>query len=127
MSGPAIPPRYGARQAMPLQGFLDQTEGVDLDAILGKLEGTPAVSNELALERERVAKLAAAWAATPEGAAILEFLADVSVRRPVFLPGLGAEAVAYVAHREGQNNLFWQLVQLIAIGRDETPPAREGM
>ena len=81
----------------------------------------------LAARREQVAALAAAWADTPVGAAILEFLADISVRRPVFLPGLGQEAVAYVAHREGQNNLFWQLVQLIAIGRSETPPAREGM
>lgn len=127
MSGPAIPPRYGARQAMPLQGFLEQTEGVDLDAILGRLEGTPAVTNELALERERVASLAAAWADTPSGQAILDYLADVSVRRPVFLPGLGPEALSYAAHREGQNNLFWQLVQLIALGREEDPPAREGM
>jgi hypothetical protein len=127
MSGPAIPPRYGARQAMPIKGFLDATEAVSLDAITDQLEGTPAVANELALERASVAAMAAAWADTPEGAAILEYLADISVRRPVFLPGLGPEAVSYAAHREGQNNLFWQLVQLIAIGRKEPPPQREGM
>ncbi len=117
----------GAREAMPLDGFLDQTARLNLDALMDKLGGTPGVARELSAARKQVAACAAAMAASDDGRVVLEFLLDATLRRPVFLPGLGPEALVYAAHREGQNAVVWQLLQAIAEGRGETPPNREGV
>jgi hypothetical protein len=126
MAGPALPPRYGGREAMPVKGFLDRTEDVLLDELLEKLEGTPGVAHELKRSREQITAIARKLL-EPELLPLLEWLCDISLRRPMVLPGLGQEATLYCALREGQNQIVFQLLQAIAEGREETGPRREGM
>lgn len=121
------PASLDARAAMPAQGFLDQIGKIGLDDLLARVEGSPAVTRDLVRAREQAAACAAQVFATDEGKVVLEFLLDATLRRPLFLPGLGPEGLVYAAHREGQNSIVWQLVQAIAIGRRETPPNREGV
>jgi len=128
MTGPAIPPRasYGPREAMPADGFLDSIGKFDLDKLGFHLEGAAGVALEMRREREQIAALAARMFAG-EFRPVVEWLIDITLRRPVFMPGLGPDALTYVAHREGGNAVAWQLLQAIAEGRQEQPPAREGL
>jgi hypothetical protein len=125
MTGPAIPARYGMRETMPLESFLDRTAKIDLDDLAEQLEGTPAVAKELSRSREQVAALAAKLMDS-EYRPVVEWLIDISLRRPTFMPGLGHEGQLYAAYREGGNAVVWQLIQAIAQGREEMPPQREG-
>lgn len=126
MAGPAIPPRYGAREAMPIEGFLESTAKISLDDMLERLEGTPGVALDLQRSREQIAAIACKLL-EPELLPLLEWLCDISLRRPMVLPGLGAEGQLYCALREGQNQIVFQLLQAIAEGREEAGPHREGM
>lgn len=116
-----------ARAAMPAGSFLDRIGQIGLDDLMARVEGSPAVARELAQARSQIAACAAHVFATDEGRVVLEFLFDATLRRPVFLPGLGPEGLVYAAHREGQNAIVWQIVQAIAEGRAEIPPNREGV
>lgn len=126
MSGPAIPARYGAREAQPLEGFLESTQKIALDDLLERLEGTSGVAHDLKRSREQVSAIARKLL-DPELRPLLEWLCDISVRRPMILPGLGAEGPLYCALREGQNQIVFQLLAAIAEGREEAGPRREGM
>jgi hypothetical protein len=124
---PAIPARFGAREAQPLEGFLASTKQFDLDKLLERADqfGTVAIEKELAAAR---AQVAAQWREIAEKyPAAIEWLCDISLRRPVHLPMLGAEGQLYAAHRDGANALAWQIIQAIAEGRDQPPPMREGI
>ena len=121
------PASLDGRAAMPASSFLDQVGKIGLDDLLARVEGSPAVTRELTRARRQIAACAAQVFATDEGRVVLEFLFDATLRRPVFMPGLGPEGLVYAAHREGQNAVVWQIVQAIAEGRCEIPPNREGV
>lgn len=117
---------FGARAAMPFDGFLEQTLKVNLDTLIGGLDGNGGVARDLALEREQIARLAARLL-DPEFRPLLEWLCDITLRRPLVLPGLNHEGLIYAARREGGNAVVWQLLQAIAQGRGEKMPPREGV
>lgn len=127
MSGPVVPASYDDRKAVNLDDLLDKSSAPGWDffeKLLGKDQdrfGSPPLD----ARSQDAAAAAARIFATDDGAALLEFLADVSVRRPVFILGM-PDPVAYGAMREGQNALFFTLLKLIATGRGEQPPVREG-
>jgi hypothetical protein len=126
MTEAAIPAHLDARRAMPADDFLAQIGLMNLDGHMdGREQAGGSYARHLETERAQIAALAARFYQS-EFRPLLEWMLDASLRRPVFMPGLNAEGVAYCAHREGQNSIVWQLVQAIAEGRKETPPAREG-
>jgi len=124
---PAIPPSYGPRQAQPLDLILEQHGAADWAWFDGPDPKDKRGSWEERLE-ERAAGAAAAAAAvmaTPEGRELVEYLADITVRRPLFVLGM-PDPLLYAATREGQNGLFFTLLKLIAMGRQEQSHVREG-
>lgn len=116
---PAIPPSYGARQAQPLAAMQgDGAAGWDFFEPPDPKDRR-GTWQELVLERgQDAARAAAALFATPDGQVLLEFLADASVRRPCFVLGM-PDPGTYAAFREGQNGLFYAILDLIARGRGE--------
>ena len=127
MSQPAIPPSYGARQAQPLDDMIGGAKGWGFfDDPDPKAErGTWQESEKEAVEA--AARAAAAVMATRQGKILVEFLADITVRRPMFFVQMPAgEREAYAALREGQNGLFYTLLALVAQGRQEQQTVRKG-
>lgn len=124
--GPAIPARDNARSAMPTEGFLDRVSEMSIDKLMERLEGTPRVAIQLKNERANISALASKLA-TGDMRPLLEWLLDMTLRRPMIMPGLGLEGQFYCALREGQNQVVWQILQAVADGRGEVPPSREGM
>lgn len=127
MSGPAVPPSYGSREAQPIDQMLDQfgAPGWGFFDDLMKRTREARDGPQIDAQTQEAARSAARLFDTDDGRRVLEFLADQSVRRPVFSYGMPDPAL-YAALREGQNGLFYVLLKLIAVGRDETPPVREG-
>jgi hypothetical protein len=126
VTSPAIP-AYGERQALPVDAFRKQLDqmlaGVNLDGALA-LQQPGLQPDQL-----QAALIAARFFNTRDGKILLEFIADNSVRRPQALPPLGTDPVqAYlqVQRRAGQDDMFFFILKLIATGREEQPPAREG-
>lgn len=126
-SQPAIPASYGEREAVSLESLMDKASAPGWEffaELLGakndKLGKPPADERS-----EDAARAAARMFKTPDGKILVEYLADMSVRRPVFTFGM-PDAHLYGAMREGQNALFFTLLKLIAAGRGEAPPVREG-
>lgn len=118
------PATFGARQAQPVDGFLDVVAQIDVDRLMDRFQSP--VATEFNKSREQVAKIAAAFF-LGEGRPVLEWLCDITIRRPHIMPFLGPEAAFFAAHREGQNSAIWQIIAAIAEGREETPPVREGV
>jgi hypothetical protein len=126
MSGPAIPPSYGARQAQPLDTMLEQAAGGWSFFDPQDAKEKRGTWHEAIEERAAQAALdAAAVMETKAGRALVEYLADISVRRPTFVLGM-PDPLTYAAFREGQNGLFFALLRLIATGRQESAAVREG-
>lgn len=117
---------FGPRQAQPLDDFLSRVSSMSLDSMLGRLDGAAGVSRDLAAERAQIAALAARLL-SPDMRPLLEWLCDMTLRRPIFLFGLREDALAWAASREGENRVVWQLLLAIAEGRAEAPPPREGV
>jgi hypothetical protein len=123
---PAIPPGYGARQAQPIESFFsqldDRMQAIDLNNLRREApQPTPADLDAM--------RAANAIFATPEGAVLLEWLADQTVRQPKVLPPIGtdpAQGWALAQRHEGQHDTFFLLVKLIAAAREEPAPLREG-
>jgi hypothetical protein len=127
MSGPAVPPSYGAREAQPIDQLMDQFGAPGwgfFDEILKRSQDARE-GPKIEPEAVEAARAAARLFDSDDGRRVLEFLADHSVRRPVFSYGMPDPAL-YAALREGQNGLFFTLLKLIAVGRGENPPVREG-
>lgn len=127
MTSPAVP-AYGERQALPLDAFRTQ-----LDQMLAGIDisGAQALQqpDQMTPDQLQAALIAADLFSKGKGKILLEFLADNSVRRPQALPPIGTDPVqAYlqVQRRAGQDDMFFFLLKLIAMGREEQPPAREG-
>ncbi len=123
-----VKPAIGAREAMPAEAFLAAIPQFDLAAAIeGKFRDLlPAAARDEMATQGQIAVIAARLL-EPDLRPLLEWLLDQTLRRPLFLPGLGPDALVFAAHREGQNAVVWKLLQTIAMGRDETPPAREGV
>ncbi|MCJ8143819.1 hypothetical protein MKI84_12920 [Ancylobacter sp. A5.8] len=73
--------------------------------------------------RERLAGCAARLAESDDGRALLDWIAERTLRRVTFLvmPGMPADQVALMgAKREGANELAFEIARLVAEGRGET-------
>lgn len=120
-------PRYGRREAQPLDDIMARADKVLAD--MG-LELTPPTARSAMTEDDkRVAQAAATIASTASGLVLIEYLADITVRRPVYLAHMNLDpmrAYALGCQREGQNQLFFTLLAMIQRGRDEDPDMREG-
>lgn len=123
---PAIPDAaFGAAQAQSIDAYMAQIGAIDLDALNQTLDGVEAARAEAARQREQATALAARLL-EPAFRPLLDALLDASLRRPMLVPGLGPERLAYLERREGANALMWMLLSWAAEGRGERPPYREG-
>ena len=124
---------FGPREAQPLSGLQAFAAAQGWDFFGDKLNGPDVEARSAstaALEADAVelGKDAAALFETRQGRAVLEWLCDVTVRRPAWFFGLPRDqADLYMAMREGQNGLLFTLLKLIASGREEKPPQRQGV
>ncbi len=124
------PTTFGPREAQPIDNMLAQMAANGWDFFGDKLAG-PDVTAERAwsqqLESEAVQRAsdAAAIFGTVEGKRVLEWLCDVTVRRPIWIMNV-SDPLPYAAMREGQNAIVYILLRLIAEGRKEQPPQRQG-
>jgi hypothetical protein len=121
---PAIPASYNARKAQPLDLMMKQagiSEGWDwFDPQLSSEELKAFLD-----ESQRVAPIFARVFESDDGRKVLEHLCDITVRRPLWVFGM-PDGEKYAALREGQNGLIWTILKLLAMGRMELPPYREG-
>ncbi len=129
---PAVPPTLSARGVQPAAGWVDRVEQIDLEAMMRQLSGRldPAGQSSFAADqraaREQVCALAKALWEDEHYRPLVEWLLDITVRRPISVWGLGATKAEYVDRREGANSVVWQLLQAVAEGRGEHLPIREG-
>ena len=129
MSGPLLPPA-DAREAMPREAFMARVNGLDIDAMLGRSQA-PALKEarraaEIALAgQEAVARAAARLFSTPDGADVLQWLLDGTLRAPVAMQGPREQAFDDALRREGANGVAWAVLRLIAKGREQPAPAEK--
>jgi hypothetical protein len=126
MTGPAIPSSYTARDAQPVQSFMQQLEArlsqVQLNSDQPPPAAPPSDDDILAMRAANVIF------ATAEGAVLLEWFADNTVRQPfVADPSVDpARGWAMAQRRQGQCDAFYTLLALIAAAREEPASGREG-
>lgn len=126
MTGPAIPSSYSARDAQPIESFMQQLETrlaqVQLHGDQPVKPPPPSDDDILAMRAANVIF------ATAEGAVLLEWFADNTVRQPfVADPGVDpAKGWAMAQRRQGQCDAFFTLLALIAAAREEPAAGREG-
>lgn len=125
MNGPAIPPSMGPREIMPADRLvgdgwraLEQTGGP-------RSEIAEAYHRDKVRQSEAAQQAALLFAEDPRLRPLLEYLTDMTLRRPMVL-GLGPGAQELALIREGQNQVIWLIYQLIAQARGEFLPNREG-
>lgn len=124
MTGPAVPD-YG-RTAYPLDAFRKQ-----LDEILAGVsieQGAHLAAPKPRPEDEQAAKIAAQLFGSKPGRVLLEYIADKTVRRPQAMPPDVKPEIgwAHAQRRSGQDDVFFFLLKLIALGKEEATPNREG-
>ncbi len=127
---PAVSPAsFGPREAQPLDDILGNIGQVD-DVLKGLFEAPDNEQYEaMAQELNRVAAAYARFFASADGQVILEHLCDVTVRQPTFISAIGIDpmqAYADGCRREGTNALVYYIMKMIAMGRSQVPPQREG-
>jgi hypothetical protein len=126
MTGPAIPSSYTARDAQPVESFMQQLEArlaqVQLHGDQPVKPPPPSDDDILAMRAANVIF------ATAEGAVLLEWFADNTVRQPfVADPSVDpAKGWAMAQRRQGQCDAFFTLLALIAAAREEPAAGREG-
>lgn len=123
--------RFGARDAQPLDDLMAGAGDI-LKGLFDKPATTqlPAFA-QAAIEDQKLMRAAAARIFAPgsDGEQLLDYLCDAMIRRPVFVTQLGVDpmqALSYGAFREGQAAAIFYLLALVAEGRSEQPPQREG-
>jgi hypothetical protein len=123
--------RFGARDAQPLDDLMGGAGDI-LKGLFDKpaTKELPAFA-QAAIEDQKLMRSAAARIFAPgsEGEQLLDYLCDAMIRRPVFVTQLGVDpmqALSYGAFREGQAAAIFYLLALVAEGRSEQPPQREG-
>ncbi len=124
------PTSFGPREAQPIDNMLSQLAANGWDFFGDKLNGpdvTAARAWSQQLENDAIQRAsdAAAIFGTVEGWRVLEWLCDITVRRPIWIMNV-SEPLSYAAMREGQNAIVYTLLRLIAEGRKEQPPQRQG-
>lgn len=125
------PASFGPRQAQPLENFMTDAKSI-VEGLFGKTDpkDLPPMAQAAIEARARIRSIAAQT--FPVGAAaeqLLEHLADAMLRRPFMIvqPGVPLDQAAlYGAKREGQADAIYYLLALIAEGRSEQAPQREG-
>lgn len=120
-------PLFGPRQAQPLDDILRQSEALDLDELMAKLDPSGRMKpDELDVESEKMAPIALALAMSDDGRQFLEWLADLTVRRPYSVRGMPLmEAGTYARGRDMQNGVFFAIAKAIAAGEAQIKAARE--
>lgn len=121
-----LPPRaaFGDAFAMPLDRFFDALAGGGVSTMLNEQD------IEIARAKEQVAALAAKLVTDPEWRPLVEWLLDISLRRPTVTMHLAGNRDMRDFHsnfREGQNSIVFLLLREAAVGRKERPPTREGL
>lgn len=124
------PTSFGPREAQPIDSMISQLMSSGWDFFGDKLTGpdvdsSRAWSRQLEADAVQRASDAAAIFGTIEGRRVLEWLCDVTVRRPMWIMNV-SDPLLYAAMREGQNAIVYILLRLIAEGRKEQPPERQG-
>lgn len=108
-------PVFGQRQAQPFDDLLARSETIDLDLLEKILD--PSGKQDLDKKLADIAPIALAIAMSADGRAFLEWLCDVTIRRPVFTAGMNIEQAAlYAASREGQNVAVHLILKAIKRG-----------
>ncbi len=107
-------------------GFLDQVEE-KLSDVLGKGSVAGKQNEE---DHRAIVSAFQQFAATSGGAKAMQWLVDQTINKTVFITHLGysAEQVAiFGAHREGANQLVWQILKLLAedTSEENQPKTRE--
>lgn len=126
MSEVAIPPDFGAREILPAENYVaDAWKALEITG------GPPSAIAKAYDEAKRAQYHRAVVAANrlisdPELRPLIEYLTDMTLRRPVAL-GLTREDWLLAQRREGANGVVWTLYQLIAEARGQMPPPREGL
>jgi len=122
---PDVEASYGPRQAQPIEQMLKLARAEGWDFFRQRMGFNPE-ERASTPEMEAMAAIQADFRkvfGTIEGHRVLEHLADITVRRPLWFLGVPPE---YCHMREGQNGLFFTILKLLASSRDENPPQREG-
>jgi hypothetical protein len=121
---PAVPPRYGAREAQPLDSFTAQLdERLRSFTVFGD---QPPPKVEQTQEDVDAVSAMSVLLDLPEFATLLEYVADKTVRQPKVLSASAdpMKGWALAQRQEGQNDTFFLLVALIAAVREEPAPSR---
>lgn len=121
-----IPASHGPREILPAEHFAANPWA---DMALGGAKPSDiaeAFERLTAEQREAAQRAALKIYEDPTLRPFLEYLTDITLRRPVVL-GIGKEAMALAHQREGANRVVWLAYQMIAMARGEMPPYREGM
>lgn len=116
---------YGPRDAQPIEQMLRLARAEGWDFFKQRM-GVDPNDRASTPEADKMALIQADFRkvfATIEGHRVLEHLADITVRRPLWFLGVPPE---YCHMREGQNALFFTILKILATAREENPPVREG-
>lgn len=112
-----------------LDSLLSQARGLGWDFFDGPRGAPDARADQETAKTERVALLAAALYDVPEFRELLDFLADMSLRRLKRLPPLvGVDPIqnyCYGVFRDGQDAMVTAIFKLIAQGRDQQLKGRD--
>lgn len=112
-------PVFGPRQALPLDLVMAQSEDRPWDFLDRLLDPRGGRAAELENSATRIGPLVYRLALSREGREILEWLCDITVRRPHFIAGMGIEQAAlYGASREGQDGVVFALLKAARQGQD---------
>lgn len=116
---------FGPRQAQPIESAIAWAASQGWDGL--NLNGGQRDPRAELIEAEAkdLARATARLFDSEEGRRVLEFIADQTIRRPVTVMGM-PDGLNYACFREGQNAVLFMLMKMIALGREETPPQREG-
>lgn len=122
----ALPPAgMGPREILPAESYASNAWDV-LKLTPGELDEMAKAFEQAAIDQRQAAVRAALrLLEDPDLRPLLEFLTDITLRRPTVL-GLTKEARLLAHEREGANRVVWLIYQMIAQARGQMPPYREG-
>lgn len=112
-------PIFGPREAVTLDGMMKSAGLEGWDMLEKLLDPKGEMQGELENTAKSVAPLIYGLALSSEGREILEWLCDITVRRPTFIHGMGIEQAAlYAANREGQAGVIFTILKAIKTGQE---------
>lgn len=126
MTDVAIPPSHGPREIIPAESLVENAWKA-LEVAGGPPSEISQAFHKMKVDQRNAAVVAAVRLLEEPGLRpLLEFLTDMTLRRPVAL-GLTREDWLLAQRREGANGVVWVIYQLIAEARGQMPPPREGL